>query len=104
MIRNRCFDMGSVQSDKMNTNKMWMDANNVEFMDMGMNGCNMPPIYECPQERCCHREIHHEVKHIVPVNTKIMNHHIIHHTYVPMYTCCEEDTCCNVYDKKCGRM
>lgn len=42
--------------------------------------------------------------HIVPVNTKIMNHHIIHHTYVPMYTCCEEDTCCNVYDNKCGMM
>ena len=63
MIRNRCFDMGSAQSDKMNTNKMGMDANNVEFMDMGMTGCNMAPIYECPQERCCHREIHHEVKH-----------------------------------------
>ena len=99
MIRNRCFDMGSAQSDKMNTNKMGMDANNVEFMGMGMDGCNMAPIYECR-----HREIHHEVKHIVPVNTKIMNHHIIHHTYVPMYTCCEEDTCCNVYDNKCGMM
>ena len=62
MIRNRCFDMGVAQSDKMNINKMGMDANNVEFMSMGMDGCNMAPIYECPQERCCHREIHHEVK------------------------------------------
>ena len=104
MIRNRCFDMGAAPMDKMSTNKMGMDTVNTECMDMGINNCNMVPVYECPQERCCHREIHHEVKHIVLVNTKIMNHHIIHHTYVPMYTCCEEDTCCNVYDNKCGMM
>ena len=104
MIRNRCFDMGVAQSDKMNTNKMGMDANNVEFMSMGMDGCNMAPIYECPQERCVHRQIIHEVPHVCPINTRIINHHIIHHTYVPMYTCCEEDTCCNVYDNKCGMM
>ena len=77
MIRNRCFDMGAAPMDKMSTNKMGMDTVNTECMDMGINNCNMVPVYECPQERCCHREIHHEVKHIVPVNTKIMNHHII---------------------------
>ena len=100
MIRNRCFDMGSI-SNNMNTKDMGM-TDNMNSGDMNITGCMRDPVYECPQERCCHREIHHEVKHIVPVNTRIINHHIIHHNYVPMFTCCEEDTCCNVYDNKCG--
>ena len=90
----RCYE-----NEKMDMN-MGMDTDMMN--NNGMCGCACPPVYECPQERCCHREIHHEVKHIVPVNTRIINHHIIHHNYVPMFTCCEEDTCCNVYDNKCG--
>ena len=101
MIRNRCFDMGVAQSDKMNTNKMGMDANNVEFMSMGMDGCNMAPIYECPQERCCHRYICHEVPHVIPCNTRIINHHVYKHTFTPAYTCCEENEYSNVYEPRC---
>lgn len=80
MINNRCFDMGGMEN---------------------MLEC-MPNIMECPQERCCTKEYHHEVKHIIPVNTRIINHHIYHHTYVPMYTytCC--DVCSNVCDNKCS--
>lgn len=100
MIRNRCFDMGAMNFDatQANMNNIPNDKMN---MDNNFTGCNMAPIMECPQERCCHREIHHEVKHVIPVNTRILNHHIIHHTYVPMYTCCEENDCCDVYDNKC---
>lgn len=90
MFRNCCFDMGD---------NFKQDVNCVNQQNMGMPSC--PPIYECPQERCCHREFHHEVQHVIPVNTRIMNHHIIHHTYVPMFTCCEENDCTNVYDNKC---
>ena len=90
MFRNCCFDMGD---------NFKQDVNCVNQQNMGMSSC--PPIYECPQERCCHREFHHEVQHVIPVNTRIMNHHIIHHTYVPMFTCCEENDCTNVYDNKC---
>lgn len=70
-------------------------------MDMGM-GCPMPmnnmcaPIYECPKERCIHREIVHNVPHIVPINTRIINHHIYRHTYSPCYTCTEENEVCNI--------
>ena len=32
-----------------------------------------PPIYECPEERCVHKQIIHEVNHIKPINTRIIN-------------------------------
>ena len=73
---------------------------------MGLNGCcneQIPgvictPIYECPEERVCHRYIEHEVPHICPCNTRIVNHHIYRHTYAPCYTCCEENVVSNIYD------
>lgn len=55
-----------------------------------------PPIYECPQERCIHKQIIHEVPHVQPINTRIINHHIYRHTYSPCYTCTEENEVCNV--------
>jgi len=101
MIRNRCFEAGPNFDNAQMPNKDMMSTCMDMNMQMPMNDC-IPPVYECPQERCCHRQIHYQVKHIIPVNTRIMNHHIIHHSYVPMYTCCEENDCCNVYDNKCG--
>lgn len=77
------------------------------------NNCCMPsecctnqpmmcqPIQECPQERVCHRYICYEVPHIMPCNTKIINHHIYKHTYTPCYTCCEENVVTNEYGPKC---
>lgn len=61
-----------------------------------MNGIVCAPIYECPQERCIHKQIIHEVPHVCPVNTRIINHHIYKHTYSPCYTCTEENEVCNV--------
>lgn len=78
--------------------------------DMGM-GCDCqpampqqmmcPPIQECPQERVCHRYICYEVPHIMPCNTRIINHHVYRHTYTPCFTTCEENVVSNVYDRKC---
>ena len=80
---------------------------NITINDTNMKGtdcCNMQPqtgcctpIYECPQERVCHRYICYEVPHIMPCNTRIINHHIYKHTFRPEYTCCEENVCENVY-------
>ena len=65
-----------------------MPANNMSFTDMGccnrpmemmgetMPGVVCPPIYECPRETVCHRYICHEVPHIMPCNTRIINHHV----------------------------
>ncbi len=82
-------------------------------MNMGMGGCcdmnyAMPsqtvmcqPIQECPQERVCHRYMCYEVPHIMPCNTRVINHHIYRHTYQPCFTTCEENVVSNVYDRKC---
>ena len=64
-------------------------------------GCIASPIYECPQERVCHRYICYEVPHITPCNTRIINHHVYKHTYRPEYTCCEENVCENVFLNRC---
>ncbi len=72
-----------------------------EMMGETMPGVVCPPIYECPRETVCHRYICHEVPHIMPCNTRIINHHIYRHTYTPTYSCCEENEVQNVYERRC---
>ena len=72
--------------------------------DMGMAPSQTmmcPPIQECPQERVCHKYICYEVPHIIPCNTRVINHHIYRHTYTPCFTTCEENVVSNVYDQRC---
>lgn len=79
-------------------------------MNMGANCnnygyCQQPsaicqPVQECPQERVCHRYLCYEVPHIIPCNTRIINHHVYKHTYSPCYTSCEENVCENIYEPK----
>ncbi len=66
---------------------------NVDNQNMIMDNCCNSSMCECPQERCQTREIHHCIEHIIPINTKIINHHIYHHVYKPVYTCTEENIC-----------
>ena len=72
-----------------------------EKEEMMNNSCCMTPIMECPQERIIHKEICYNVPHIIPINTRIINHHIYKHTYEPCYTCTEENEICNIYDNNC---
>ena len=67
-------------------------------VESSMNAGACMPIYQCPEERVIHREFVHEVPHIKPINTRIVNHPIYRHTYSPCYTCCEENEVCNVTD------
>lgn len=60
-----------------------------------------PPIYECPQERVCHRTINYEVPHMIPCHTKMINHHVYHHSYTPCYSYSEQDEVTNVYGNRC---
>ncbi len=103
LFNDRCCDM--------NDKGMMMDAPAYAMpsdmgMNMGMDCCPMPapcqPVVECPQERCCHREIVHEVPHIIPINTRIINHHVYRHTYTPRFTCTEENEVSNVYERNCN--
>ncbi len=64
-------------------------------------GVVCPPVYECPQETVVNRYICHQVPHIMPCNTRIINHHIYRHTYTPTYSCCEENEVQNVYERRC---
>lgn len=75
----------------------YMNDNNVEMM-MNDNNCmsTCNPIMECPQERCVDRFIYYDVPHIIPMNTKIINHHVYRHTYKPVYTCSQVDVCSQV--------
>ena len=98
MYNQRCYDMGDEYPKAMDKEVKMMD--NMQYV--GGECCNMcPPIMECPRERCCHRYICHEVPHVVPCNTRIINHHIYKHTYTPSYSCCEENEYCNVYEPGC---
>ena len=110
MFNNRCFEDEMNININMNDNNYDMnknyDMNNYDMNGGYMNMSNMcDPIVEAPCERVCHREICHNVEHIQPVNTRIINHHIYHHTYRPCYTCCEENEVCNVYGPNpCSKM
>lgn len=77
------------------TKQVNMNMNNdAQFV----NGGCCQNVNEAPRERVCHRYFCYDVPHIVPCNTRIINHHIYKHSYVPQYTCCEENECCNIYD------
>ena len=48
---------------------------------------------------CSTKDFVHEVPHVCPIHTRIINHHVFKHTYRPAYTCSEENVCTNV---QCG--
>lgn len=103
---NRCFDMGMDMpaQEPMKINMDHKKGMHFDQHNMGQSclpGIVCPPIYEQPTERVCHREIVHEVPHICPVNTRIVNHHIYRHTFAPCYTCCEENIASNLYEGNC---
>ncbi len=70
-------------------------------MPMGCCSNKLCPVYECPEEKVCHRYICYEVPHIKPCNTKIVNHHVYRHTFTPAFSTTEENVVENVYDRKC---
>ena len=89
--------------ENIKENGMKSEAKEMTGMDFNtcMEGIVCPPIYECPVVRCVHRNIVHKVPHIVPVKTKIINHHIYEHSYDTCYTCEEENTVTNVNENRC---
>ena len=86
------------QNVNMNDN---MNYNYNEGYDMGMPvmGNVMNPIVEPGRERIVNRTFVHEVPHVCPINTRIINNHIYRHTYQPKYTCSEENV---VTQQQCG--
>jgi len=67
--------------------------------------CMMPcsPCQEMPKEKCIHKTIIHEVPHVCPMHTKIINHHVFKHTFRPVHTCSEENMISNVQCGSCNQ-
>ena len=80
-----------------NVNQSNIGMNMNQPMDMGMPTC------EAPRERCIHRTFVHEVPHVCPIKTRIINHHVYKHTYRPEYSCCEENVVSNVQCGSCSQ-
>ena len=106
-FRQEPFD-GDIDINITNENFNTNDNTNMNFnMNENMvEGYNTPaistmesPVIEPGRERVVNRTFIHNVPHICPINTRIINNHVFKHTYQPRYTCCEENTCTNV---QCG--
>ena len=68
-------------------------------MGFGANrdcGCQQQPIIEPAINKCVEREFCHEVQHICPIHTHVINKHIYKHTYTPEYSCSEENQVINL--------
>ncbi len=93
----------NITNDNINTNMNDNMNYNANMSTVGgfqqSMGDMMNPVIEPGRERVVNRTFVHEVPHICPINTRIINNHVYKHTYQPRYTCCEENTCTNV---QCG--
>ncbi len=64
-------------------------------MEPMMDSCNRE-VVEPTINKCIEREFYHEVPHICPIHTHVVNKHIYKHTYTPQYSCSEENQVCNI--------
>ena len=109
MFRNCCYDrQNELNNNQFTAENMAVDIdidmmnNNQAMPVMGgapMAGTVQSPIIEPMQERVVNRTIMHEVPHVCPMRTRIVNHHIYRHTYRPSHSCCEENVCSQI---QCG--
>ena len=56
-------------------------------------------VVEPPINKCIEKEFYHEVPHVCPIHTHVINRHIYKHTYTPQYSCSEEN---QVINNDCG--
>lgn len=64
-----------------------------------------PPICvsEAPINSCVQKDICHEVKHIIPIHTHMIDRHIYNHTYEPQFSCSREEQVVNNDPRRCGQ-
>ena len=69
------------------------------------NQCCEPkcPIIEPTINKCIEREFCHEVPHVCPIHTHIINKHIYNHTYTPEYSWSEENQVINIDNGSCAK-
>ena len=104
MFQERCYDRDIDINNNFYASNMTndMDMNYMgNNIDSNYQGCPNNPIVEPMQERCVHRTIMHDVAHVCPIRTKVINHHVYRHTYRPEYSCCEENVVSNMDNGSC---
>ncbi len=105
MFQENCYDRNDINTnffaDNMSNDiDVNVDVNGFNT-GMNMNTCSGNPIVEPMRERCVNRTFVHEVPHVCPIRTRIINHHVYKHTYRPEYSCCEENVVCNIDQGSC---
>ncbi|MGE5456266.1 MAG: hypothetical protein ACM3O4_04095 [Ignavibacteriales bacterium] len=106
MFNRKCFcnrQMGYMNTMPMP--QMWGGMNNTPHMMEEMEeasemGCGCP-VVEPAVTKCVQRDFCHQVPHVCPVHTHVVNRHIYNHTYTPQYSCSEENQCINVGNTGC---
>ncbi len=93
------FDSSVVGNNNVVDNDMNVDINMMNYSGGQEMQSMGNPVSEAVQERCVHRTFVHEVPHVCPIHTRIINHHVYKHTYRPQYSCSEENTVSNI---QCG--
>ena len=107
MLYNQDFNMDQNATIMGDGNVVDQDMNidvNVNSMGSSMMSGTFDqhnPIVEPMQERQVHRTFVHQVPHICPIRTRVINHHIFKHTYCPDYSCCEGNVVCNIDQGSC---
>ena len=81
----------------------FMQNNNSCCPTVSCQTCPEDPVYEAPIEKCIQKDYVHEVMHVCPIHTRVVNNHIYKHTYVPEYTCSEENVCSNYDECQCNK-
>lgn len=61
------------------------------------------PIIEPTQTQCIEKEYFHEVQHICPIHTHVINKHIYKHNYSPQYSTSEENQIINIDCGSCNQ-
>ncbi len=100
MYNNEFFQNMTMENNIDGNNNFVMNEMDVDVKMMNGNQPMMGNGMNEPiRERVINRTFVHEVPHVCPIHTRIINHHVYKHTYRPMYTCSEENVCSNV---QCG--
>ena len=71
----------------------------INMMNYPNTNNSVPVMNDGVYQRVVNRTFVHEVPHVCPIHTRVINHHIFKHTYHPQYTCSFENVCSNV---QCG--
>lgn len=92
---NNIYGNNNVIENDVDVNMMYGNGQMMQMQGGMMNNS----VNEGVQERVVQRTFVHEVPHVCPIHTRVINHHVYKHTYRPQYTCSEENTVSNV---QCG--